>query len=135
MQQVLLPKAFHLPSKSISRMTTLPFLLDLQFLGFFLVYYSTVAFLWRFGKRGTVKGRIRNVSMIPTSPGSRQDKRGETGYIPRHVQGLCFVTEGLALLFQAALPHVGCISKLPTVYPFSRKSHSSIQVLSNCYGT
>lgn len=95
-----------------SGMTTIPFLLDFGFLVVY-AYCSTMVFHWEFGKRGIVRGRTRsvtlNISLILTS-----QVEEEIGLIAKGVLGLCFVS--------AALPRVGCITKQPTMNPFSRIS-------------
>lgn len=136
-QQVVLPEAVHVPSNYIQWDDHNSFSSGFLVFGVFL---STVP-LWSstrdLAKEEQLKEesglwlRMSFWSQLLQVPGRARDwvhSQGCAGSL------LCYWSPG-SPWFQAAPPHVGCISKHPTMYPFNRKSHWSTQVLSNCYGT
>lgn len=130
-QQVVLPEAAHLPSKYIQWDDHTSFSSGLIFFGVFFLWsvslWSSTGDLAKEEQWKKNQECLSDLNLYRFQVG--QERRDGD------MLGLCFVTEALDLLFRAALPHVGCISKLPTMYPFNRKSHSSTQVPSNCYRT
>lgn len=136
-QQVVLPEAVHLPSKHIRWDDHNSFSSGLLVSGVFLspfpLWYSPgdLAKEEQLKEESGLWLRMSFWSQPLQVPGRAR------GWV--HSQGCAGSLLGYrspgSSWFQAAPPHVGCISKHPAMYPFSRKSHWSTQVLSNCYGT
>lgn len=131
LQQAVLPEAVHLPSKHIQWDDHNSFSSGLVVFGLFLL--SAVPLWPSTGDLAKEEQSKAESGLWLTMPFSSQPLRGpsrareEINFRGCAGSLLCYWSPG-SPWFQAAPSHVGCITKRPTIYLFSRKSHRSTQV-------